>query len=373
MCFALSIFIGSAFNTQQIEGTNIHTHIYIHTHINTCIHTDKFVVWQIWEVLKSETANRQTSIEQCLELAPYPTDEWLKMDPTHDEDDDEEDRSYLGSGNFATTRRMRGKDGTQLEGKVFAVKCIDMKKLRKQPVTDEQIAQESRILEKLAHPHIVTYFASYKSSKNKEMCIVMELATGGSLTDRIAVDSQGKQKPNFASAPSLEQTRVWIHQAAHALDYIHLYKIYHRDVKADNLLISAKGHILLADFGVAKAITSTMGGVAGTMAGTPKYYSPEKARGRNVHDGKDDIWGLGCVLCELVAQHELTNSIWDDSLEVTKTREALISDVMTRSAELGEWASKMLQLDPTQRWSAAQLLAAQSVSFHLLCIESTHA
>lgn len=119
---------------------------------------------------------------------------------------------------------------------------------------------------------------------------------------------------------------------------------------------------MLADFGVAKAVTSSLGSVAATKAGTSKYFSPEKARGRSVVGGKDDVWGLGCVLCELVSQRELTNSIWDDSPEVTQTREALIAEVGSRSSELGEWASCMLQLNPEQRVSAAQLLALEKVS-----------
>ncbi|KAJ1485394.1 kinase-like domain-containing protein, partial [Baffinella frigidus] len=117
----------------------------------------------------------------------------------------------------------------------------------------------------------------------------MELAGGGSLADVI------KRKPG----PETAQVVIWMKQMARALMYIHGEKVCHRDIKADNVLLSERGHIMLADFGLAVVANSSAASAAKSKTGTAVYFSPEKADGSDGYDSKADMWAAGCVLVEL--------------------------------------------------------------------------
>ncbi|MBP6626972.1 MAG: protein kinase, partial [Arenimonas sp.] len=87
---------------------------------------------------------------------------------------------------------------------------------------------------------------------------------------------------------------------AHGLDFAHEKGFVHRDVKPGNVLFRKDGRVVLADFGIAKAMDgSNSSTVAGASIGTPDYMSPEQARGEPV-DGRSDLYSLGTVLYEML-------------------------------------------------------------------------
>ena len=87
-------------------------------------------------------------------------------------------------------------------------------------------------------------------------------------------------------------------QLLDALDFAHSRGIVHRDIKPSNLIITNKGLLKVADFGVARVDTSNLT-VAGMVIGTPSYMSPEQCRGLEV-DGRSDLFSAGIVLYELL-------------------------------------------------------------------------
>src|SRR6185436_19556070 len=92
-------------------------------------------------------------------------------------------------------------------------------------------------------------------------------------------------------------------QVASALDYAHRQGIVHRDIKPENILLQ-DGEALVADFGIARAITEGGGAKltsTGVTLGTPTYMSPEQAMADPGIDGRSDIYSLGCVLYEMLA------------------------------------------------------------------------
>jgi tRNA A-37 threonylcarbamoyl transferase component Bud32 len=119
--------------------------------------------------------------------------------------------------------------------------------------------------------------------------IVMEHLAGGSLEQRVA----GRTPCD----PS--QVLDWLGEAAAALDAAHAAGIVHRDVKPGNLLLDDRGHVKVADFGIASAAGMDSFTQTGTILGTAGYLSPEQARGERA-TAASDRYALAIVAWELL-------------------------------------------------------------------------
>jgi serine/threonine-protein kinase len=87
------------------------------------------------------------------------------------------------------------------------------------------------------------------------------------------------------------------------VDFAHRHNVLHRDIKPENILLQ-DGHAMLADFGIARAISSATAGqltATGTTLGTPAYMSPEQSAGEQSLDGRSDLYSLASVLYEMLA------------------------------------------------------------------------
>lgn len=100
-----------------------------------------------------------------------------------------------------------------------------------------------------------------------------------------------------ARMPPREAARL-ISQAAYGLQYAHEQGVLHRDIKPANLLRDEKGHIWIADFGLARAVVDPAVSASGDISGTLRYMAPERFQGGE--DKRSDIYSLGLTLYEMV-------------------------------------------------------------------------
>jgi serine/threonine-protein kinase len=161
----------------------------------------------------------------------------------------------------------------------------------------ERFLREITTTANLRHPHILPLFDSGQAVAPPQgesfLFYVMPYVEGESLRDRL---DREKQLP-------LDDALQIAREVADALSYAHQRGVIHRDIKPANILLES-GHAVVADFGIARAITEAGGTKlteTGLAIGTPAYMSPEQAAGDGELDGRSDLYALGCVLYEMLA------------------------------------------------------------------------
>jgi hypothetical protein len=138
-----------------------------------------------------------------------------------------------------------------------------------------------------------------------------------------------------------------------ALDAAHASGLVHRDIKPGNILITPTGRVMLADFGIAKAVNGGESDLTNQniMMGTAKYLSPEQVRGKPL-DGRADIYSLGLVLYECLAGRVpfIGDSDVDTALaRVQRDATNLLKIRPNLPPALTNFIHQMLQREPTRR------------------------
>jgi serine/threonine-protein kinase len=191
--------------------------------------------------------------------------------------------SELGRGGTATVYLAHDrKHGRRVAVKVPHVALASI-------LGPERFLREIQIAAQLQHPNILPLHDS--GEVNGVLYYVMPYVEGESLRDRLSREGE----------LPIEDALHIARQVADALAYAHAHGIVHRDIKPENILLSG-GHALVADFGIARAITLATGErqhETGPL-GTVLYMSPEQAAADPRLDGRSDIYSLGCVLYEML-------------------------------------------------------------------------
>ena len=157
---------------------------------------------------------------------------------------------------------------------------------------DDRFQREIRLAARLQHPHILTVYDSGEAAGR--LWFTMPYVEGESLRGRLARERQ---------LPVEDAIRI-AREAAQALQYAHDHGVVHRDIKPENMLLTRDGNTLVADFGVARALSGTAESrltETGLAIGTPAYMSPEQASGDRNLDARSDVYSLAAVLYEMLA------------------------------------------------------------------------
>lgn len=194
----------------------------------------------------------------------------------------------------------------------------------------ERFRREIATSAKLQHPHILTVLDSGETSEGL-LWFTMPYVDGESLRARL---ERERQLP-------LEDAVGITREVALALDFAHGNGVVHRDIKPENILLTRDRQALVADFGIARALTSPSGRetltATGITLGTPAYMSPEQAAGDRAVDARSDIYSLGAVCYEMLvgeppftgptAQAILAKVLSGDAPSVRQSRPAVPEDV----------------------------------------------
>uniref|UniRef100_A0A7S0N7L7 non-specific serine/threonine protein kinase n=1 Tax=Pyramimonas obovata TaxID=1411642 RepID=A0A7S0N7L7_9CHLO len=264
------------------------------------------------------------------------------------------------------------------------VEMIDRNKINRVKV-------EEAVLEKVDHPFLPTMYARFQTERHVNF--VMEYCEGGELFELL----MAQPKKRFSE----QHMRFYAAEVLLALQYLHLLGYIYRDLKPENVLLNANGHIVLSDFDLSYAaetkpimrkipvtqhpmrksntldkpfkhrrgsmskVKSIEGGMremvvvaepeakANSFVGTEEYLSPEIINASG-HDGAVDWWSLGIFMFELFygvtpfrgsKRDETFDNVLNKRLSFPKEPEA--------SPELKDILTQLLQKNPQQRMGAA--------------------
>ncbi|MFI6844837.1 protein kinase [Kitasatospora sp. NPDC050467] len=175
-------------------------------------------------------------------------------------------------------------------GRPVAVKVLSEEKASDEEAV-ERFIREARTAGSLSNPHIVTLYDYGRVQRGalSTHYLVMELVNGRPLS---AVLREG--------TPDLALSLKWVRQVCKGLDAAHRSGVVHRDIKPENIMIADSGEAKVLDFGIARLLTQSGGGLTstGVVIGTPPYLAPECWSGAPI-DGRADLYALGVVLFQL--------------------------------------------------------------------------
>jgi serine/threonine protein kinase len=175
-------------------------------------------------------------------------------------------------------------------GRLVAVKVLPPE-LNKDEEFVRRFEHEAELLKNLDHPRIVKihYFERYQ-----DLCyFTMEFAIRGNLRKKINKD---------VGIPHKEAIDI-ILQICEGLRFAHERAVIHRDIKPENILLDAEGGVKIADFGLAKLVSSRQSSFrtkTGQVMGTLEYMAPEQRQGVGDIDRRADIYSIGVLLYELL-------------------------------------------------------------------------
>jgi serine/threonine-protein kinase len=210
----------------------------------------------------------------------------------------------------------------------------------------ERFQREIRMAARLQHPHILSVHDSGETLGR--LWFTMPFVEGETLRERLRRERQ---------LPVPDALRI-AHEAASALEYAHRHDVIHRDIKPENLLLTTDGEVLVADFGIARALGSMDQELTepGMSVGTPSYMSPEQAGGEGTIDARADIYALGSVVYEMLAGEPPFTGPTAQAIiarKFTETPRPLrsVRDTVPEAAERG--VSRALARAPADRFPTA--------------------
>ncbi|KAI9336517.1 kinase-like domain-containing protein [Obelidium mucronatum] len=245
----------------------------------------------------------------------------------------------IGQGGYGKVFLVR-KKATQT---IYAMKVLKKATLVIHTKTVEHTKNERTILSQLTHPFIVKLHYAFQTPE--KLYLILQYAPGGELFSHLATQRMFDE----------DTASFYIGELLLALEHLHGLGIIYRDLKPENVLLDAKGHVLLTDFGLSKVALETR-----TVCGTIEFTAPEVLDNQTEYGPGVDYWSLGVMLFDM-----LTGRPPFSGNNRKKVMELILKGKVTFPPYLTSYAkdllNKLLKKNPAQRLGSN---GAQEVKSH---------
>jgi serine/threonine-protein kinase len=255
----------------------------------------------------------------------------------------------LGKGGMAVVYRARD---LMLE-RLVAVKVL-REDYSGDPAFQERFRQEAKAAANLSHPNIVTMHDF--GLDNGQLFLVMEYVPGTDLKTLI------KQRGRF----NHEEAIPLLIQACAGIGYAHRAGLVHCDVKPQNMLVTPDMRLKVADFGIARALSTIHPDEQTDVVwGSPQYFAPEQASGAAPAPASD-VYSLGIIMYEMLTgslPFQATTAIDFARLHLEVEPPLLSEMIPDISPTLERILAKVLSKEPSQRYRTADQLGRVLLNF----------
>ncbi len=242
---------------------------------------------------------------------------------------------FLGAGSHGAVYEVQDR---QHDRRVALKTLLDVA-----PEEMVRFKREFRVTARVGHPNLVAVHDLFV--EDDRAWFTMELVRGTDFLSWVATDD-GYDEPRLRAA---------LHQLARGLTALHAFDVLHRDLKPSNVLVREDGHVVVADFGLARELSGARGDGA---IGTPAYMSPEQAAALPLGPASD-WYGLGVMLYEALTGHRPYDDADGIGLMMAKQLQhpgppsRRVPDV---PADLDRLCADLLARDPADRPGGAEVL-----------------
>ncbi|XP_064786069.1 serine/threonine-protein kinase H1 homolog [Oncorhynchus masou masou] len=250
-------------------------------------------------------------------------------------------KALIGRGSFSRVVRVEHKSTRQ----PYAIKMIETRYREGREVCESELC----VLRRVRHTNIIQLMEVFETAERVYM--VMELATGGELFDRIIARGSFTER---------DATRV-LQMVLDGVKYLHTLGITHRDLKPENLLYyhpGADSKIMVTDFGLASTRKKGDECLMKTTCGTPEYIAPEILV-RKPYTNAVDMWALGVISYILLSG---TMPFEDDNRmrlyrQILKGKYSFSGEPWPSVSNLAkDFIDRVLTVDSSERLTAGQAL-----------------
>lgn len=187
----------------------------------------------------------------------------------------------IGRGSFGKVYLVRKKD----DGLPYAMKILRKDQLIKKNLLVKTQAERD-ILEKIKNPYIVGLHYAFQSET--KLYFFIDFLNGGEMFTYLRKERQFSER----------RAKIYAAEMVDAIGCLHQNNIIYRDLKPENVLLDAEGHIRITDFGLSKQNVGKDDKTY-SFCGTPEYLAPEIIKGTG-HARGADWWSLGALLYEML-------------------------------------------------------------------------
>uniref|UniRef100_A0A182QC22 Protein kinase domain-containing protein n=1 Tax=Anopheles farauti TaxID=69004 RepID=A0A182QC22_9DIPT len=253
----------------------------------------------------------------------------------------------VSEGAFSKVHLTEYYEHTENRSETLACKLIDTKKCSEK-FRKKFLPRELAVLLHVRHPYIVRVQAVIKC--RSKICIFMRYAEMGDMLSFV-IEHGPLGEP---------QTRIWCRQLALAVQYLHESAIVHRDIKCENILLSANLNVKLSDFGFARYVTekNQHPELSTTFCGSFDYSAPELLKGKPYNPKASDVWALGVVLYMLLNKSipfkGKTRQVYE--LQMTRSWKFRTRVNGILSPEVKTLVRSLLEPNPLIRWTIEEVL-----------------